>query len=151
MVRTNPRLIGSTAVVDKTFDPHWCRMKCSAPSTICNRGTKTFRYIRSMDSTSSSTCSFKTSATVRGNLDPDSACGVPLRPGDRLTVVPFMAVIYHRHFMHASGVLSYRRALVNPINTNETLPQTDKAASSISNEPAACFVGLRRSLVSVLS
>src|SRR5215831_3459797 len=105
MVRTNPRVIGSTAVVDNTFDSHWCRMKCSAPSIICNRGTKTFRYIRSMDSTSNSTCSFKTSATVRGNLDFDSACGVPLRTGDRLTVVPFMAVIYHRHLMHASGVM----------------------------------------------
>src|SRR5262249_15328982 len=92
MVRTNPRVIGSTAVVDNTFDSHWCRMKCSAPSTICNRGTKTFRYIRSMDSTSSSTCSFKTSATVRGNLDSDSACGVLWGQVDRLGVAHFMAV-----------------------------------------------------------
>src|SRR5439155_13884189 len=57
----------------------------------------------------------------------------------RLTVVPFMAVIYHRHFMHASGVVRFFQAT----------PQTDKAASSIAEENTTCFVGLRRSLVSV--
>src|SRR5262249_54854341 len=104
MLRTNPRVIGSTAVVDNTFDSHWCRMKCSAPSTICNRGTKTFRYTQAMIWPPSPTCSLKPSATVGGILDSDSVWGVLLRPGDRFTVVPFMAVIYHRHFMHASGV-----------------------------------------------
>src|SRR6266436_201173 len=55
----------------------------------------TFKYIRSMDSTSRTVCRFKTSATVCGSFDFGSACGVPLRPGDRLTVVPSMEVMYH--------------------------------------------------------
>src|SRR6516165_7482681 len=55
----------------------------------------TFRYIRSMDSVSRTTCWCNTSATVCGSFDFGSACGVPLRPGDRLTVVPFMKVISH--------------------------------------------------------
>src|SRR5215471_5327077 len=133
MVRTNPRVIGSTAVVDNTFDSHWCRMRLSAPSTICNRGTTTFRYIRSMDSTSSSTCSFKTSATVGGNLDSDSACGVPLRPGDRLTVVPFMA----RDLSLAFHARKRSHAFLF-----QAPPQTDKAASSMVMENPTCFVGL---------
>src|SRR5437588_12681968 len=55
----------------------------------------TFKYIRSMDSTSSTTCCFNTSATDCGSFDFASACGVPLRPDDCLTVVPFMEVIKH--------------------------------------------------------
>src|SRR5690242_5670471 len=70
-------------------------MKWSAPSRICNRPTMTFKYMRSIDSTSRTTCFPKTSATVCGSFDCGSACGVPLRPGDRLTVVPLMEVISH--------------------------------------------------------
>src|ERR1051325_7715430 len=55
----------------------------------------TLRYVRSMDSVSRTTCWLNTSATVCGSFDCGSACGVPLRPGDRLTVVPLMEVISH--------------------------------------------------------
>src|SRR5215472_11274037 len=70
-------------------------MKWSAPSKICNRPTMTFRYMRSMDSTSRTSCFPNTSATVCGSFDFGSACGAPLRLGDRLTVVPLMEVISH--------------------------------------------------------
>src|ERR1051325_800681 len=53
----------------------------------------TLRYVRSMDSVSRTTCWLNTPATVCGSFDCGSACGVPLRPGDRLTVVPLMEVI----------------------------------------------------------
>src|SRR5437016_848073 len=46
---------------------------------------------------------------------------------------------FHGRVMHASGVVRFFQAT----------PQTDKAASSIAEENTTCFVGLRRSLVSV--
>src|SRR5713101_6306556 len=92
---TKFRVIGSTALVEATLAFLCCRMNRSAPSTICSRGTMAFRYIRSMHSTSKTTCLSNTSATVCGSFDFGSACGVPLRPRDRLTVVPFMEVVYH--------------------------------------------------------
>src|SRR6266545_4144517 len=88
-------VIGSTALVDRTFAFLCCRMNRSAPSRICSRPTMTFKYIRSMDCVSRTTCWFNTAATVCGSFDFGSTCGVPLRPGDRLTVVPLMEVMYH--------------------------------------------------------
>src|SRR5215467_13296541 len=56
------------------------------------------RYMRSMHSTSSVTCFRNTSETDCGSFDFGSANGVPLRPGDRLRVVPFMeAIVLHFH------------------------------------------------------
>src|SRR5262249_14773158 len=95
MAWTKALVIGSMALVDRTLAFFCWRMNRSTPSRICSRRTMTFKYIRSMDCVSRTTCWFKISATVCGSFDFGSACGVPLRPGDRLTVVPLMEVIEH--------------------------------------------------------
>ena len=95
MACTKARVIRSTAVVDNTWAFLCWRMKRRAPSRICSRRTITFKYMRSMDSTCRRTCWLNTAAAVCGSFDFGSACGVPLRPGDRLTVVPLMEVISH--------------------------------------------------------
>jgi hypothetical protein len=56
-----------------------------------------------MDSTSKTTCFRNTSATDCGSFEFGFVRGVPLQPGDRLTVVPFMVVICTLRIMHASG------------------------------------------------
>src|SRR5438477_2806480 len=81
-------------------------MNRTAPSVICKRGTMALRYMRSIHSTSNTTCLCNTSETVCGSFDAGSVCGVPSRPGDRLRVVPFMEVIF-LHFMHASGAYMF--------------------------------------------
>ncbi len=48
-------------------------------------GTYTFRYIRSMHSTSNTTCSARTSATVRGNIITGSGRAGALGPTNRPT------------------------------------------------------------------
>src|SRR5262249_14004007 len=95
MAWTKALVIGSTALVDRTLAFFCWRMNRSPPSRTCSRRTMTFKFIRSMDCVSRTTCWFKISATVCGSFDFGSACGVPLRPGDRLTVVPLMEVIEH--------------------------------------------------------
>jgi hypothetical protein len=48
--------------------PRWNRKKLATPPARCSAGMYTFKYIRSMPSTSNVTCSRRTSVTVRDML-----------------------------------------------------------------------------------
>jgi hypothetical protein len=64
----NSSVIAAKGAVEATVHPSRARRKPINPSSRCSWGTYTLRYIRSMHSTSKSTCSARTSATLRGNV-----------------------------------------------------------------------------------
>src|SRR5580658_1127026 len=64
----NALVIGSISALEANRWPRWNRKKLATPTARCNAGTYTFKYIRSIPSTSNVTCSLTTSATVCGKL-----------------------------------------------------------------------------------
>src|SRR5258705_14012605 len=64
----NALVIGSINALDAKRWPRWNRKKLAMPPARCNAGTYTFKYIRSIPSTSNVTCSWRTSATDRDKL-----------------------------------------------------------------------------------
>ena len=68
MAATKPRVISSISADDRTGLPRISRKKCAVPAHDCSIGTYTFKYIRSMHSSSSVVCSATTSAALRATF-----------------------------------------------------------------------------------
>src|SRR5215469_13888635 len=101
-------------------------MNFNVPSTAWSWGTYTLRYIRSILSTSKTTCLLNTSATVCGTLIATPVAGCLYGQAIRLTAVPFNGVVYH------SQLDARNRSYPSTSALNDTL------------------VGLRRSLAGVV-
>src|SRR5262249_12898638 len=108
-----------------------------------------------------------TPAPVCGSFDFGSACGVPLRPGDRFTVVPLMEVIPHllsharkrsRSSSAANTPSRYAARVKGRKGCKGRKPQVSLpcAADILNTAPGRSRItymlaGLRRSLAGVLS
>ncbi len=80
IARTKARIIGSAIAVEATLCPRYRRINPSTPLTVCSLGTYTFKYIRSIPSSSSTTWSRSTSATLCATPGFIFSVGLPRMP-----------------------------------------------------------------------